>query len=812
MINSRPAKENLMIRINIIFWAISISILIGNGIHAQKFVQDKNYLKAEKQFFKSNYEDALPLLIQLDSAYDSPEIDYLIGMSYMGLKSMENEAIPYLENYVNSSDSLDQAHYYLAQLYHWNYHFDRAIEMYEQFGRIALGKTRDTMIQEIIATTVQKRVAECNFGKISMDAPRKVIIENLGDEVNSKYPEYAPVISKDENKLIFTSRRENSTGGKLDMEGLFFEDIYYSDLIKGSLFDEKRLDSLLSGGGYITLVTDFEYSVPRKMWGKVNEKGHDGAIQLNTNEDSLYFYRDFDVWIAAISDSLAETTPSQVDLVNSSAYEPSVYLSIDGKTIYVSSERDGGYGGLDLYEAHQLPDGSWSNLENLGPKINTEFDEDAPYIDPDGITLYFSSKGHSSMGGYDVFKTLKDPQSGWTDILNMGYPVNTPGDDIYYVMTPKYNRAYYSSNNLQGYGDMDLYRLTFADERHPMAELKGLVLEDDDYKPAKSKITMLNEDKTVLSSFKSDSTSGKYLVLLGHGKDYDMLVETEGFLPYEKTFHIPEQKDYYQLYQEIHHVYLRDGDGNIIGQQIIVFNSFDGTSGNDTTFVIYDDRTLAQLNRIKDLRNGDQVDVHSDVKFYISKDSLATLLAIDSTLKYHFPSNTSFSFLTDDSLSNEIADNYVDVSNTFVNDILNRKNLFLEKVNSQEDLEQAIDTSNLTDAPKIILYFKYDLTKFVEGEREKLVIFADYLKKHPNVKIEIIGHTDSNGEEAYNQALSENRAKRVMNFLQEEGLDTSRMSFLGKGELAPIAPNSDNMGNDNPEGRQLNRRVEFRLY
>lgn len=802
-------KRSHAFNIGVIFLLLMI---FSSSAVAQKFVQDKNFLKAEKLFYKTNYEEAIPLLLQLDSAYDSPEIDYLIGMSYMGQKSMENEAIPYLESYVNSSDSLDQAHFYLAQLYHWNYHFDEAINMYNNFRKIALSKTKDSVIIEIITETVDKKIEECNFGKISKSQPRKVIIENVGDRVNSKYPEYAPVISADENTLIFTSRREGSTGGKLDREGQYFEDIYKASLLKGGLFEEERLDSLLDGGGYITLVTDFLYSEPEPMWGNVNSKGHDGAIQFNPTEDSLYIYRDFDVWIADISDSLSEAEPHEVNFVNSSSYEPSVYQSFDGNTIYISSEREGGYGGLDLYESHKQADGTWTTPANLGPKINTEYDEDAPYIDPDGISLYFSSQGHSSMGGYDVFKSIKDPNNGWSDVINMGYPVNTPGDDIYYVMTPKYNRAYYSSNNLKGYGDMDIYRLTFADERHPMAELKGLVLEDESYRPAKSKITMIDENETIISSFRSDSTTGKYLVLLGHGQEYDMLVETEGFLPYRKDFTIPEQKEYYQLYQEIHHIYIKDGDGNIIGQQIVVFNSFDDNPSSDTTSVLYDNRTLSELERIQELRNGNQVDVYTDVKFYISKDSLTAVLQLDSTLKYSFPSNTSFSFLSEEGGNRNEMDSYVEVSTDFAFDLIDRKNINLNDVETTEDLEANIDTTRIEDAPTIILYFEYDKTKMVSGETKKLDVFAEYLLKNESLKFTIIGHTDGKGEVDYNQKLSENRAKKVYNYLLKKGVKSSRMNTKGEGELKPIAPNEDKDGNDYPEGRQLNRRVEFKLH
>jgi len=779
---------------------------------SQKFLYEKNFEKAEKFIHKTNYADAIPLLLSLDSTYDDPLIDYYIGMSYYESKSMENNAIPFLERYVNTSDSLDQAHYFLAQLYHWNYRFDEAITMYQKFRSIVLSKTDDSTVVDIINEITEKSIKECSYGKLSVDNPRKVIIENLGEEINSSFPEYAPVISNDEKKLIFTSRRSNTTGLKKDKDLSYFEDIYYSDLLKGSLFNKVALDTLLKSGGYITLLTDFKYSPPRKMWGNVNSKKHDGAIQLNKTEDSLYFYRDYDIWISDIKDSVKSTTPKNVRYVNSTAYEPSIYYAPDGSYFLASSDRPGGFGGLDLYESKRLEDGSWGEMVNLGPQINTEYDEDAPYIDPDGATVYFASKGHSTMGGYDIFKTRKKGNNEWTDIVNMGYPINTPGDEIYYVMTPKYNRGYYSSDNLQGYGDMDLYRITFADERHPMAELKGLVLKNNEYIPANSKLTMFGDEDEQFSSFFSDSTTGEYLVLLGHGKKYNMLVETEGFLPYKKSFHIPEQKEYYQLYQEIHHIYLKDQDGNIIGQQIVVFNSFDDSNQSDTTSVLYDQRTQEELDRIKGIRENKNIEVFSDVKFYITQDSLKKLLAADEDLKYSFPSNSSFSFLSDSTGSKDSLSNYASLSSNFVNDLLNRKNIYLDNIEDVEELEQNINNDSLDDAPLIILHFKYDKTILVDHDKEKIGIVLNYLEKYPNTKVEIMGHTDANGSEGYNQKLSEQRAKQIFDYLKELGISKKRMSTKGFGETDPIAPNTDDKGMDSPEGRALNRRVEFRLY
>lgn len=142
--------------------------------------------------------------------------------------------------------------------------------------------------------------------------------------------------------------------------------------------------------------------------------------------------------------------------------------------MFIVSDMEGGYGGLDIYMSEQLENGKWTVPLNLGKNINTPYDEDAPYLDPDNETLYYSSDGHSSIGGFDIFRSKLDGFNG-SPSINLGYPVNTTADDIFFIMTSRYNRGYYSSSKLGGKGDMDIYRISFADERDPVAELKGFV-------------------------------------------------------------------------------------------------------------------------------------------------------------------------------------------------------------------------------------------------------------------------------------------------------------------------------------------------
>jgi len=151
-------------------------------------------------------------------------------------------------------------------------------------------------------------------------------------------------------------------------------------------------------------------------------------------------------------------------IVNSSFEEKSVTISNDEKTLYFSSNRPGGFGGLDIYRATKDSKGEWTNVKNLGPTINTEMDDDGPFIDYDGITLYFSSKGRKGMGGFDVFKTTVDLATNeWSEPVNLGYPINTPDDDIYIVFSKDGKRAYYSSVREDGMGYTDIYLITIPE-------------------------------------------------------------------------------------------------------------------------------------------------------------------------------------------------------------------------------------------------------------------------------------------------------------------------------------------------------------
>lgn len=230
--------------------------------------------------------------------------------------------------------------------------------------------------------------------------------------------------------------------------------------------------------------------------------------------------------------------------INSEYEEKSATLSRDQKTIYFSSNRPGGFGGIDIYKATKDGKGNWGNIKNLGPNINTEENDDAPFIDYDDKTLYFSSLSHKGMGGYDIFKSVADSKGAWSAPENMGYPVNTPDNDIFYVHTKDGKRAYYSSVREDALGYEDIYVITIPDNKEEAVTeapkrkipLKYVVrIVDPGTKNALSAKVKLQgaTDNVIVGS--SSPTTGVYEFKVSDAKDYKLSVEAEGFMFVNET-------------------------------------------------------------------------------------------------------------------------------------------------------------------------------------------------------------------------------------------------------------------------------------
>ncbi len=336
--------------------------------------------------------------------------------------------------------------YKVAQSLHYGYKFDEATQFYNQYLD-KLAANPDYLGNDMVEDAIVKRkIFECEQGKILMEFPEDVEIENLGPDINSAYYDYAPVVDAEENIMIFTSRRKlENLNEDVSDDNIPFEDIFVSKKENGI------------------------WQFPDNIGNVVNTMYHDSNVGLSKDGKELYIYKDEnngDIYVSNRDENGEWSYPEPLDNhINTDFSETSVTLSPDGSTMFFASDKPGGEGGIDIWKSERNSKGSWQKATNLGAPINTSFDEDGPFIGFDGKTLYFSSRGGNGMGGYDIYRVEYDSASQvWSTPTNMGYPINTPDDDIYFTPTKDGKRAYYASVKEDGLGYTDLYMLKIPDE------------------------------------------------------------------------------------------------------------------------------------------------------------------------------------------------------------------------------------------------------------------------------------------------------------------------------------------------------------
>src|ERR1035437_844589 len=516
--------------IALIFLAV---IAAGAISFAQGARKVKKYLRdADLEMYNNNFKNALDLYQRaylLDSA-DS-QVAFKVGTCMYNFKKYKQRSLPFFKKAQQAG--ILEANYYLGNIYHLSGKFEDAIQAFQDYKNSS-GKKIFSNAE--IDSLINKSKTAIEFVK----RPVNVTIENIGGTINSEYPDYVPLISADESILIFTSRRKGSTGGLLDPFGEYFEDVYIS---------QKK---------------DGNWTAPRGISSNINTPTHDACAGLSADGEVLFLYRTSkdlfsgDLYVSVFNDmdwTVPEKLPPPINTENYT--EPSASLLSEGQVLYFSSNRPGGYGKNDIYRAVKLGNGQWSKAVNLGPTVNTAEDEDSPFIHPDGKTLYFSSKGHKNMGGYDIFKTTLTSSSFlgkdvWSEPENLGYPVNTPDDDIYFVLSTDGKTGYYSSDRPGGYGATDIYLIHFIKEDFGLGVFKGMVVAaDSSDKPLKAKISLIaapcdSADMTfgsAINFFDSDTNkvkgiyntnqlTGRFIMIVSKNKEYLMKVESGGYEPF----------------------------------------------------------------------------------------------------------------------------------------------------------------------------------------------------------------------------------------------------------------------------------------
>jgi outer membrane protein OmpA-like peptidoglycan-associated protein/Tol biopolymer transport system component len=475
----------------------------------------------------------------------------------------------YHETSVKERHAPIMAYYYYGQALHLANKFDDAISAFEKYKGY-IDPTDSKTLDD-----VNLRITWCRNGKTLMADPVNIKVENVGPGVNSQYPEYSAVISADEQTLSFTARRPNTTGGQIDpRDGMYFEDIYIST---------KNADGT------------WGQAVP--MGNNINTNGHEATIGLSADGQKLLIYKDDagdgNIYISQLNGNSWGTPQKLTENINSKSHEPSACITPDGNTLYFTSAMPGGFGGEDLYRSVRLPNGEWSKGTNLGPKINSKYDEDAPAILADGLTLYFASNGDKSMGGFDILSAVFNPDSGWSNPVNIGYPVNSSADDLFFVPTPDDKHAYYSSaNSPNGFGDKDICFLTFPEkEESKLTVLEGEILSIYGGIPENTVITVTDVvTGDIMGTYVPNSVTGHYVIVLPPGRNYSITYEANDYLFQSDNVNIADSMAYQVIDRPVELEPLK------VGQKLVVRNIF-FPSGKS----VLADESKTELDKLVDL-------------------------------------------------------------------------------------------------------------------------------------------------------------------------------------------------------------------
>ncbi len=473
--------------------------------------QDKQLiLKADKAYDFGDYLTALNLyekLYLLDSTDN--ETNFKLGVCNFEIKKLRANSKKYFDK-VNAAD-FPEVNYYLGKLNHLLKDYDHAIYYFNQFKYFGGDN-------EYTKKEVDDLIEKCHNAMILEATCDKAIqVKNMGSTVNSKYAEYAPLIPADESFMIFTSRRPNPFWNKIDPLGDYFEDVYIS-----------KKDSLKS------------WLAPVILDSAINTPVHDAGTGLSADGEKLLIYRTSkdmksgDIYESFFSDKKWSKPEPLGANVNSPEYsETSACYSPNGEIIFFSSNRPGGFGGKDLYLVRKLQNGKWGKPFNLGPKINTEYNEDAPFVNPLGNILYFSSEGHKNMGGYDIFKSAFDETGNFSEPSNLGCPVNTVDDDIFFVINTDGTKGYLSSEREGGFGLQDIYTVSFPPQNTPLLVYDIHVYNDMDSLIKNVEIKFIDTEKeSVYGIYKSNDKTGKVMVISPPNKTYRVAIELPEYDPF----------------------------------------------------------------------------------------------------------------------------------------------------------------------------------------------------------------------------------------------------------------------------------------
>jgi outer membrane protein OmpA-like peptidoglycan-associated protein len=541
-------------------YAQDVKSLIAAG---DKFYGKKDYKSAMSSYmsaFEMNPDDAL--------------VNFKIGLTYL-YSETKSKAASYIDKAYRLNPAVNpDIDYHLGIAFQNTNEFKKAIEHFERFKK----KKKE------LGSIADEKIAECHIADSLSQNELNVIIENLGNAVNTPYNDYSPIISADGNTLIFTSNRtDDPARAKANAN---YEDIYVSN-------------KTASG-----------WTAPKLISANVNIKYNDAAASLSPDGKTLFLYYEEgegDIYISTLNgDQWSKPEPLNKNINTSMFWETCASVSADGKKLYFASNRPGGIGELDLYVSQLDGKGQWGKAVNLGAVVNTPENEDSPFIHHDGVTLYFSSDGHPNLGNSDIFVS-EFKNNKWSKPENMGWPLNSWEFDGFFTLSPDKKKGYFSTVKEGGLGDADIYSIAFLEPKYkpkpkpvvakvaeekvkpelpkheefvdPMIQvhkdmkvvtlLRGKVIDESSAAPLGAVISLVNnETNQVITKINANPTTGEFEIVIPHGGNYGVATERAGYLFNSINFNLPQ----FAEYQEIDtHIIMVKAE---IGSKVVLKNIF----------------------------------------------------------------------------------------------------------------------------------------------------------------------------------------------------------------------------------------------
>jgi hypothetical protein len=502
------------------------NVIDNVGLDAKKFQARQAYLSGDLATAMRLYTDIIA------AKPGDAEAAFHIGECYQDVND-NDAAVPFFERAEKADPNCDDdLHLKLGIAYQQVMKLDESLAEFSKYK----DKMKDSP-KNLKISDVDHLIAEDNLAKDMMAHPVNVKIDNLGSGINSAFDDKSPSITADGKTIIFTSQRP-ILGGSKDKEGneVLYDNVYIS-----------TWDSAAN-----------KWSLAYPVQGDVNELfGKTSCTSISPDGFQMFLFKNNatnaiggDIFVARRTHSGRWGQPQSIGKpINTSYYEDCACLSPDGNTLYFISEKPGGYGNADIYTSARLGKAEWGNPVNIGPVVNTSYDEGGMSMAPDGKTMFFSSTGHNSMGSYDIFKTVMTDSGKWSTPVNLGYPINTVNMDKSLTISADTKYAYFTSDRKGGLGGRDIYRVDLSNypllasdsgKNKPtgLSILRGKITDPKGKPIEEAVVSILDSTNTKVATLKTNA-EGNYFITLKANCKYKVKVSSKGLKSSTTPIHLP---------------------------------------------------------------------------------------------------------------------------------------------------------------------------------------------------------------------------------------------------------------------------------